>query len=127
MSSFLMTVPPESWDDVGSSLCERSPLPVRRMAPPVKIDLSMGMPKVREILSRFPIKTRLEITGTLIVARDAAHARLKKLLDEGKPMPALPGWKTALVLCIASVIALGVVMAPVYALAGGAANALGAF
>ena len=57
------------------------------MAPPVKIDLSIGMDKVRLILTKFPIKTRLEITGTLIVARDAAHARVKKMLDEGKPMP----------------------------------------
>ena len=57
------------------------------MAPPVKIDLGIGMDKVRQILTKFPIKTRLEITGTLIVARDAAHARLKKMLDEGKPMP----------------------------------------
>ena len=58
-----------------------------KMAPPVKIDLSVGMDKVREILASFPVKTRLEITGTLIVARDAAHALLKKLLDEGKPIP----------------------------------------
>ena len=57
------------------------------LAPPVKIDLSVGMDKVRKILSQFPVKTRLEITGTLIVARDAAHARLKKMLDEGKPLP----------------------------------------
>jgi fumarate hydratase class I len=58
-----------------------------KMAPPVRIDLSIGMDKVRKILTQFPTKTRLEISGTLIVARDAAHARLKKLLDEGKPMP----------------------------------------
>ena len=58
-----------------------------KLAPPVKIDLSVGMDKVRQILSRFPVKTRLEITGTLIVARDAAHARIKKMLDEGKSMP----------------------------------------
>ncbi len=58
-----------------------------KLAPPVKIDLSIGMEKVRQILTKFPVKTRLEITGTLIVARDAAHARIKKLLDEGKPMP----------------------------------------
>jgi fumarate hydratase class I len=57
------------------------------MAPPVRIDLNIGMEKVRQILTKFPVKTRLELTGTLIVARDAAHARLKKLLDEGKPMP----------------------------------------
>ncbi len=57
------------------------------LAPPVKIDLSIGMDKVRKILSQFPVKTRLEMTGTIIVARDAAHARIKQLLDEGKPMP----------------------------------------
>jgi fumarate hydratase class I len=57
------------------------------LAAPVQIDLSIGMEKVRQILTRFPVTTRLEITGTLIVARDAAHARIKKMLDEGKPMP----------------------------------------
>ena len=57
------------------------------LAPPVRIDLSVGMDKVRQILSQFPIKTRLELNGTLIVARDVAHARIKKMLDEGKPMP----------------------------------------
>jgi len=45
------------------------------------------MDKVREILSRFPVKTRVELTGTLIVARDAAHARIKQMLDRGEPMP----------------------------------------
>ncbi|GIW76279.1 MAG: fumarate hydratase class I [Phycisphaerae bacterium] len=57
------------------------------LAPPVKIDLSIGMDKVRAILTKFPVKTRLELTGTLIVARDAAHARIRKMLEEGKPMP----------------------------------------
>jgi fumarate hydratase class I len=57
------------------------------MIPPVKIDLSIGMDRVRAILSKFPVKTRLSITGTLIVARDAAHARIKQMLDAGKPMP----------------------------------------
>jgi fumarate hydratase class I len=57
------------------------------MAPPVKIDLSIGMDRVRQILTRFPVKTRVSITGTLIVARDAAHARVKQMLDAGKPMP----------------------------------------
>ena len=45
------------------------------------------MDKVRATLSRFPVKTRLELTGTLIVARDAAHARIKQMLDRGEPMP----------------------------------------
>lgn len=57
------------------------------LAPPVKVDLRQGMDAVRKVLSRFPVKTRLELTGTLIVARDAAHARVKAMLDEGKPMP----------------------------------------
>lgn len=63
------------------------PAQAPEMAAPVKIDLSVGMDKVRAILSKFPVKTRLEITGTLIVARDAAHARIKQMLDAGKPMP----------------------------------------
>jgi len=57
------------------------------LAPPVRIDLSIGMDRVRQILSKFPVKTRLSITGTLIVARDAAHARIKQMLDAGQPMP----------------------------------------
>lgn len=57
------------------------------MAPPVTVDLDQGMDKVRETLSRFPIKTRLNLNGTLIVARDAAHAKIKEMLDAGEPMP----------------------------------------
>jgi fumarate hydratase class I len=58
-----------------------------QLAPPVKINLDIGMDAVRKILTKFPVKTRLELTGTLIVARDAAHARLRQLLESGKPMP----------------------------------------
>ncbi len=57
------------------------------MKPAVEIDLDEGMDKVRETLSKYPIKTRLNLKGTLIVARDIAHARIKQMLDEGKPMP----------------------------------------
>lgn len=57
------------------------------MANPVRIDLNLGMEKVRSILSQFPTKTRVSLSGTLIVARDVAHARLKEMLDAGKPMP----------------------------------------
>ena len=57
------------------------------MSPAVDIDLDEGMDKVREILSQYPIKTRLNLKGTLVVARDIAHARIKQMLDEGKPMP----------------------------------------
>jgi len=58
-----------------------------KMAPPVRIDLNQGMDQVRKILTRFPVKTRIDLTGTLIVARDVAHKRIKEMLDAGKPMP----------------------------------------
>ncbi len=67
----------------GKYLPEQAPA----MAPPVEIDLNVGMDKVREILSQFPVKTRLNLRGTLIVARDAAHARIRDMIAEGKPMP----------------------------------------
>jgi fumarate hydratase class I len=46
------------------------------------------MDKVRETLSKYPIKTRLRLRGTMIVARDIAHAQIKKMIDAGEPMPA---------------------------------------
>jgi fumarate hydratase class I len=54
---------------------------------PVEINLDRPISEVLAELTKFPVKTRLSITGTLIVARDMAHARIKQLLDEGKPMP----------------------------------------
>jgi fumarate hydratase class I len=54
---------------------------------PVEIDLDRPMEEVLAELSKYPIKTRLKLNGTLIVARDMAHAKIKELLDEGKPMP----------------------------------------
>ena len=57
------------------------------LKPAVEIDLDMGMDKVREELSKHPIKTRLNIKGTLIVARDIAHAEIKKRIDAGEPIP----------------------------------------
>ena len=57
------------------------------MIPAVQIDLNRPMAEIRKELSRHPIKTRLSLSGTLIVARDAAHARIQKMLDGGKPLP----------------------------------------
>jgi fumarate hydratase class I len=57
------------------------------MAPAVEIDLDEGMDAVRAKLSKYPIKTRLNIKGTMVVARDIAHAQIKKMIDEGQPMP----------------------------------------
>jgi fumarate hydratase class I len=54
---------------------------------PVVIDLDRPMKEVLGELTKYPVKTRLSLTGTLIVARDIAHARIKKMIDEGKPMP----------------------------------------
>ena len=45
------------------------------------------MKEVLAELSNYPIKTRLKLNGTLIVARDIAHAKIKELLDAGQPMP----------------------------------------
>ncbi|MCP4138061.1 MAG: fumarate hydratase [bacterium] len=57
------------------------------LKPPVKIDLNMPMDKIREQLSRYPVKTRLSLTGTLIVARDSAHAGINEILQNGGEMP----------------------------------------
>jgi len=57
------------------------------MAPPVSVNLDEGMDNVLEVLNRFPIKTRLNLSGTLIVARDIAHAKIQELLDRGEEMP----------------------------------------
>ncbi|HEX2113980.1 MAG TPA: fumarate hydratase [Alphaproteobacteria bacterium] len=53
----------------------------------VRIDLNQPMSEIRKTLSRFPITTRVMLTGPLIVARDAAHAKLKAKLDAGEPLP----------------------------------------
>lgn len=57
------------------------------LEPPVEINLDRPMEEVLSELSNYPIKTRLKLNGTLIVARDIAHAKIKELLDAGKPMP----------------------------------------
>lgn len=54
---------------------------------PVTIDLDRPMQEVLAELSKYPTKTRLKLNGTLIVARDAAHARIKEMLDAGQAMP----------------------------------------
>ena len=53
----------------------------------VTIDLNRPMPEILAELSQYPIKTRVELNGTLIVARDIAHAKLKALLDGGGELP----------------------------------------
>jgi fumarate hydratase class I len=53
----------------------------------VRVDLNRPMSDIRAELSRYPIKTRLSLSGTLVVARDIAHAKLKERLDRGEGMP----------------------------------------
>ena len=53
----------------------------------VKIDLDRPMSDIRATLSKHPIKTRLSLTGTMVVARDAAHAKIRERLQRGEPMP----------------------------------------
>ena len=53
----------------------------------VKIDLNLPMAEILAELSKHPVKTRVSLTGTLVVARDLAHAKIKELVDAGKPMP----------------------------------------
>jgi len=54
----------------------------------VHVDLSRPMAEIRALLSTLPVKTRLSLSGPLVVARDIAHAKISALLDAGEPMPA---------------------------------------
>ena len=53
----------------------------------VSIDLNRPMAEIRAELSKHPVKTRLSLTGPLVVARDIAHAKIKERLDAGEEMP----------------------------------------
>jgi fumarate hydratase, class I len=54
----------------------------------VAIDLRQPMSEIRNTLSRYPIRTRLSLSGPMIVARDIAHAKLKERIDRGEGVPA---------------------------------------
>ncbi len=53
----------------------------------VRIDLNRPMAEIRTELSRYPVRTRLALTGPMVVARDIAHAKLKERLDRGEGLP----------------------------------------
>jgi fumarate hydratase, class I len=53
----------------------------------VNLDLNQPMPELLKTLGQYPIKTRLSLSGSLIVARDIAHAKLKERLDQGDALP----------------------------------------
>ena len=82
-------------DGVWLEQLERNPgrlLPDRHRRPDergiVKIDLNRPMKQILAQLSRHPVKTRLALTGSIVVARDIAHAKLKERLDAGDDLPA---------------------------------------
>jgi len=53
----------------------------------VKIDLNQPIPEILKILTKYPVSTRLSLNGTIVVARDIAHAKLKERLDNGEGLP----------------------------------------
>src|SRR5207248_10387113 len=53
----------------------------------VHVDLNRPMSEIRAELSRYPVKTRLSLTGPLVVAADIPHAKIAERLDAGEPMP----------------------------------------
>jgi fumarate hydratase, class I len=53
----------------------------------VRLDINQPMAAIRQQLSQYPIKTRLSLTGTLIVARDIAHSKLQERIDAGQGLP----------------------------------------
>ncbi|OJX90929.1 MAG: fumarate hydratase [Paludibacter sp. 47-17] len=53
----------------------------------VKIDLNQPMKEILATLTQYPVSTRLSLTGTIVVGRDIAHAKLKELLDAGQELP----------------------------------------
>ncbi|MCJ8329867.1 MAG: fumarate hydratase [Lentisphaeria bacterium] len=57
------------------------------LKPPVDIDLNKPMAEILKELSQYPTKTRLSLTGPLIVARDNAHAKIKEMIDAGEELP----------------------------------------
>jgi fumarate hydratase class I len=53
----------------------------------VKIDLNQPMPEILKTLSKYPVTTQLSLTGTIVVARDIAHAKLRERIESGEGLP----------------------------------------
>lgn len=73
--------------DPGKYLPEVSETSLDSTSEVVNIDLSIGMDELRKTLSRYPIRTRVSLTGELVVARDIAHAKLKERINRGEGLP----------------------------------------
>jgi fumarate hydratase class I len=63
------------------------PEPAKDEKDAVRVDLGQPMEKIRAVLTRYPVSTRLSLTGKMVVARDIAHARLKARLIRGEGLP----------------------------------------
>jgi fumarate hydratase class I len=63
------------------------PEPQEEASNVVNVDLNMPMNEIRKLLSQLPIKTRLSLSGPMIVARDIAHAKIKERIDRGEELP----------------------------------------
>ncbi|HJQ60438.1 MAG TPA: fumarate hydratase [Vineibacter sp.] len=61
--------------------------PVQLSGEVVPVGLDQGMGQILATLTRHPVKTRVSLTGTMVVARDSAHAKLKECLDRGEGLP----------------------------------------
>jgi len=64
------------------------PIPAAEDVPAAALDLNRPMTEIRAALSKYPVATRLSLTGPIVVARDIAHARLKEMVDRGEDLPA---------------------------------------
>ena len=80
-------VPRAARDRPGAASCPRSPTSTSATPTSVHIDLNRPMAEIRAELSQYPVKTRLSLTGPMVVARDIAHAKLKERLDAGEGLP----------------------------------------
>jgi fumarate hydratase class I len=83
----LETEPARYLPDVTHEAVGRAMAPGAVSEGAVRIDLRQPMSEIRAELSQYPVKTRLSLTGPLVVARDIAHAKIKERLDAGEPMP----------------------------------------
>jgi fumarate hydratase class I len=63
------------------------PEPTAAETPAVPIDLNRPMSEIRATLGKYPVATRLSLSGPIVVARDIAHARLKEKVDKGEDLP----------------------------------------
>ena len=80
-------LPEETHDSLGANAHEAVGVGSTGKGAVVEIDLRLPMPEILAELSKHPVKTRLSLTGPLVVARDIAHAKIKERLDAGEPMP----------------------------------------